>query len=72
MKGSFSALELVCYSFVACKRQVSAQLWFDLSKEYEAAFRISSKDGIPRVPSAGSSLVCFCLGKQQIGKSSEI
>jgi tetratricopeptide (TPR) repeat protein len=44
MKGSFSALELMCYQFVACKRRgYLSQLWFDLSKEYEAALRISER-----------------------------
>jgi Flp pilus assembly protein TadD len=44
MKGSFSGLELVCYQFVGFKR-IAPQLdiGFDLSKEYEAALRVSER-----------------------------
>jgi hypothetical protein len=44
MEGSFSGLQLVCYQFVGFKR-IAPQLdiGFDLSKEYEAALRISER-----------------------------
>jgi Flp pilus assembly protein TadD len=44
MKGSFSGLELVCYQFVGFKRIAPhLDIGFDLSKEYEAALRISER-----------------------------
>jgi len=44
MEGTFSGLQLVCYQFVGFKR-IAPQLdiGFDLSKEYEAALRISER-----------------------------
>ena len=44
IEGTFSGLQLVCYQFVGFKR-IAPQLdiGFDLSKEYEAALRISER-----------------------------
>jgi len=44
MEGSFSGLQLLCYQFVGFKRIAPhVDIGFDLSKEYEAALRISER-----------------------------
>ena len=44
MEGSFSGLQLVCYQYVGFKRIApDMDIGFDLSKEYEAALRLSER-----------------------------
>ncbi|MFA5192860.1 MAG: hypothetical protein WC740_19290 [Verrucomicrobiia bacterium] len=43
MAGEFSGLQLLCYEFVAFKQiDPLLDIGFDLSKEYEAALKLSS------------------------------